>query len=61
MRPKSSLATLATLAASLLTVIGATLLMMYVVRYQRATGELALIGAAMSAAGLAILWWQWKR
>jgi UDP-N-acetylmuramyl pentapeptide phosphotransferase/UDP-N-acetylglucosamine-1-phosphate transferase len=61
MPPKSSLATVTTIAASLVTVIGATLLMMYVVRFQRATGELALIGAAMSAAGLAILWWQWKR
>jgi UDP-N-acetylmuramyl pentapeptide phosphotransferase/UDP-N-acetylglucosamine-1-phosphate transferase len=61
MRSKSSLATLTTLVASLVTVIGATLLMMYVVKYQHATGELALIGAAMSAAGLAVLWWQWKR
>ncbi len=35
--------------------------MMYFVRYQAATHELALIGAAMFALEATILWLQWKQ
>jgi hypothetical protein len=61
MRVISPLATIATLVASLLTAIGSTLLLMFLVRYHSATHELALIGAAMFAVGAAILWRQWQR